>query len=50
MHLLQLFMNIWDGGLKEFEIEDRHLGHDYITEYGDNCGRYPMAKEIWEKA
>ena len=50
VHLLQLLVCLWDGGLKEFEIQGRHLGHDYITEHGDNCGRYPMAKEIWEKA
>ena len=49
-HLIQLVYCLFDGGLKEFEIASRHLGHDYITEHGDNCGRYPMAKEIWEKA
>lgn len=50
VHLLQLLVCLWDGGLKEFRIEGRHLGHDYITKYGDNCERYQMAKEIWEKA
>jgi hypothetical protein len=50
VHLLQLFVNIWDGGLKEFEIQGRHLGHDYITEHGNNCGRYAVTKEIWERA
>lgn len=50
VHLLQLLVCLWDGGLKEFSIQGRYLGHDCITEYGENCGRYPMAKEIWEKA
>ena len=50
VHLLQLFINIWDGGLKEFEIEDRHIGYDYIIKHDDNCGRYAVAEEIWEKA
>ena len=50
MHLLQVFACVWDGGLKEFEIEGRHLGHDNITEHGENYGCYPKTKEIWEKA
>lgn len=50
VHLLQLLVCLWDGGLKEFEIAGRHLGHDYITAHGDNSGRYQMAKEIWERA
>lgn len=49
LHLVQLFVCLWDGGLKEFEICDRHLGYDNILNHGDNSGRYPMAKEIWEK-
>lgn len=49
VHLLQLFVDIWDGGLKEFEIEGRHIGQNYIIDHGDNCKRYAMAKEIWEK-
>lgn len=50
VHLLQLLVCLWDGGLKEFEIAGRHLGHDYITAHGDNSGRYQMAKEVWERA
>ena len=49
-HLIQLFVCLWEGGLKEFEIAKRRIGGDYIFEQGLNCGRYPMAKEIWEKA
>ena len=49
-HLIQLFYCLWDGGLKEFSIQGRHIGHDNITRSGDNCARYPQAKEIWEKA
>jgi hypothetical protein len=49
-HLIQLLYCLWDGGLKEFSIQGRHLGHDNITRSGDNCARYPQAREIWEKA
>jgi hypothetical protein len=39
-----------DGGLKEFEIEGRDLGHDDFHEtWGCNQPAYPRAKEIWEK-
>lgn len=50
VHLLQAFACMWDGGLKEFEVQTRHIGHDNITNHGDNYGCYPMAKKIWEKA
>lgn len=49
VHLVQFFYCMWDGGLKEFEIEGRHLGYDNIKEHGANEGAYPKAKEIWEK-
>lgn len=49
VHLIQFFYCMWDGGLKEFEIEGRHLGYDNIKEHGTNEGAYPKAKEIWEK-
>jgi hypothetical protein len=42
---------MWDGGLREFEIEGRFLGYDDIHEtWGSNKGAYPKAKEIWERA
>ena len=40
---------MWDGGLKEFEIEGRNLGYDNLKERGDNSGAFLKAKEIWEK-
>ena len=49
-HLLQIVCLLWDGGLKEFKIEPRHLGHDYFREdWGCNQPAFPKAKEIWEK-
>lgn len=49
-HLLQALWCMWDGGLKEFEIESRLLGQDDIKEHsGGNKGAFPKAKEIWEK-
>jgi hypothetical protein len=49
VHLIQAFYCMWDGGLKEFEIEGRHIGYDNIKERGINEGAYSKAKEIWEK-
>lgn len=49
VHLLQALWCMWDGGLREFSIEDRCLGYDVIRERGENSGAYPKAKEIWEK-
>ena len=51
LHLLQALYCMWDGGLREFEIEGRFLGYDDIHEtWGNNMGAYPKAKEIWERA
>lgn len=49
VHLAQAFYYMWDGGLKCFEIEGRHIGYDNIKEHGINEGAYLKAKEIWEK-
>lgn len=49
IHLLQALWCMWDGGLKEFEIGPRHLGHDYFHKDWYNQQAYPRAKEIWEK-
>ena len=50
VHLLQALLCMWDGGLKEFEIEGRHIGQDvYHENYGWNELDYPKAKEIWDK-
>ena len=45
-HIIQALYCMWDGGLKEFCIEGRHLGYDDIHEIWDN---YPKAKEVWER-
>ena len=47
--ILQALYCMWDGGLKEFEIEGRNLGYDNLKERGDNSGAFLKAKEIWEK-
>ena len=47
-HLLQALWCMWDGGLREFEIEDCYLGGDYLGWEGDP--QYEKAKEIWERA
>lgn len=49
LHLLQALWCMWDGGLREFTIEGRHIGYDNIREHGENSGAYSKAKEIWEK-
>lgn len=49
LHLLQALWCMWDGGLREFTIEGRHIGYDNIREHGENSGAYLKAKEIWEK-
>lgn len=50
VHLLQVLYCMWDGGLRQFEIEGRHLGHDDIKEHsGGNKGAFPKTKEVWEK-
>lgn len=50
IHLAQAVCCMWDGGLREFELEGRHLGYDDLYPKGMNSGAYPKAKEIWEKA
>jgi hypothetical protein len=35
---------LWDGGLKEFDINKRYLGNDILMA-GSEC--YIRAKEIW---
>ena len=50
VHLLQALWCMWDGGLREFSIEGRHIGHDDILEgRGANSGAYPKTKEFWDK-
>ena len=49
-NLLQALYCMWDGGLREFTIEDRNIGYDDLYPVGLNSKAYPKAKEIWEKA
>ena len=44
VHLLQALICIWDGGLKEFEINERYLGGDWFVQ-GSEC--YKRAEKIW---
>ena len=50
LHFLKVLYCLWDGGLKEFEIESGRIGFDRIEENGEHYKAYPRAKEIWEKA
>jgi hypothetical protein len=47
VHILQAFYCMWDGGLKEFSIEDRYLGYDNFLPFNEES--YNHALEIWEK-
>jgi hypothetical protein len=44
IHLLQAFVCMWDGGLKEFIIFSRDLGHDTLQK-GSEC--FKRAEEVW---
>ena len=45
LHVLQVFILMWDGGLKEFEIFKRMLGKDILTV---NSDAYVRAKAVLE--
>ena len=50
VHIFKIFWCLWDGGLKEFEIEGRSLASHYLYEYGAPFwDYYKKAKEILEK-
>ena len=44
VHILQAFICMWDGGLKEFEINERYLGGDWFT---PDSEPFKRAEEIW---
>ena len=44
VHILQFLWCLWDGGLKEFEINERYLGGDWMTAGSDS---YIRAEKIW---
>lgn len=46
VHLLQVFVLLWDGGLKEFIILERNLGSDYIT---SDTEAFKRAEQVWQR-
>ena len=44
VHALQFGFCLWDGGLKEFEINERYLGGDYFVK---GSASYAQAEKIW---
>lgn len=45
-NLIQLIYLIWDGGIKEFEIPDRHLGGTVLYSWDNG---YEKCEEIFQK-
>lgn len=46
IHLIYLFIVLWDGGLKKFEIQPRNIYSDYIYPGGS---AWKKANEIFQK-
>jgi hypothetical protein len=46
VHIAQAIFCIWDGGLKEFEINERYLGGDWLVQ-GSEC--YIRADVVWNR-
>jgi hypothetical protein len=46
IHILQAFVCMWDGGLREFTILNRNLGRDLITK---DMVPYERAVQVWTK-
>lgn len=44
IHILQVFVCMWDGGLKEFIIFSRNLGYDTMSKGSESFKR---AEEVW---
>lgn len=44
IHILQAFVCLWDGGLKEFVIFDRFLGRDVLS---IGSPAFERAEDIW---
>jgi hypothetical protein len=44
VHILQILWCMWDGGLKEFEINERYLGSDWLVVGSES---YTKAEKIW---
>jgi hypothetical protein len=50
VHIFKFFWCLWDGGLKEFEIESRFINYHHLYESDSPyCDYYKKAKEILEK-
>lgn len=45
IHLLQVLVCMWDGGLKEFVIFNRHLGEDILNKGSESFAR---AEAVWD--
>ena len=45
IHILQVFLCLWDGGLKEFTILERTIGSDYLGK-GDLA--FERALKVWQ--
>jgi hypothetical protein len=46
LHLIKALWYMWDGGLKEFEFQDRCLGVNYFTAEDP---AYAGAVEVWKE-
>lgn len=46
VHLVKIICLLWDGGLKEFAFEGRHVADDIVGEWNE---AYSRAEEIWKK-
>ena len=44
VHIIQAFYCMWDGGLREFEINERYLGGDWLSP-GNSA--FEAAERIW---
>ena len=50
VHAFKFFWCLWDGGLKEFEIESRFITYRHLYESDSPyCDYYKKAKEILER-
>lgn len=50
-HIFKLFLCMWDGDLKKFEIESRNITCHYLYKSDSPyCDYYKKAKEILERA
>jgi hypothetical protein len=44
VHVLQLLLCLWDGGIKEFEINERYISGDWLAPGSDS---FENAERIW---